>query len=137
MSEAASQPNHALYVESWGRSGDVGVIAEVGGVPAGAVWWRRFTDERHGYGFIEEEVPEVSIAVVRESRGHGVGTALLEALIERARGERLRALSLSVEVDNPALRLYRRVGFTAVEAVGNALTMRLDLAHDTNVCSPS
>ena len=43
-----------------------------------------------------------------------------------ARAARVGALSLSVEQDNPALRLYERFGFVSVARVGNALTMRLD-----------
>lgn len=58
-------------------------------------------------------------------RGTGVGTALLKALIDRARHEDLCALSLSVEVDNPALRLYERLGFARVSCVDDAWTMRL------------
>jgi ribosomal protein S18 acetylase RimI-like enzyme len=126
VSEAAANPSEALYVQSWGRTGDAGVIAEVAGTSAGAAWWRFYTEEHHGYGFIEPAVPEVSIAVAEGMRGRGVGGALLTALIERARHEDLRALSLSVEVDNPALRLYQRLGFTSVELVGNSWTMRLD-----------
>ena len=60
-------------------------------------------------------------------RGRGVGRSLLGALIARARAEGHAALSLSVEVDNPALRLYEHAGFTRVGQVGNAWTMRLDL----------
>ncbi|HEY5388906.1 MAG TPA: GNAT family N-acetyltransferase [Solirubrobacteraceae bacterium] len=94
--------------------------------PVGAAWWRFFTDEDHGYGFIEPPIPELSVAVTEGLRGRGVGGALLEALIERARDADLPALSLSVEVDNPALRLYERLGFTAVAHDGNAWTMRRD-----------
>jgi len=127
-SELRAQPSHALYLESWGRAGDAGVIAQAGSAPVGAAWWRVFSEERHGYGFIEAAVPELSIGVLADMRGRGVGTALLQALIEQAREGGVPALSLSVEGENPALRLYRRLGFTAVGTVENALTMRLDTA---------
>ncbi len=126
MSQAVGNRAHARYVASWGRDGDSGMIAEAAGAPASAAWWRFFTWEDHGYGFIEPAVPEVSIAVAEVIRGQGVGTALLAALIERAGHENVRALSLSVEVDNPAVRLYQRLGFTRTGRAGNASTMRLD-----------
>lgn len=126
IGETAAERSHARYVEGWGRDGDVGVIAELEGRPVGAAWWRFFTEHDHGYGFIEPAVPEISVAVVEEMRGRRVGSALVEQLIDRARHDKLTALSLSVEMDNPALRLYERLGFKAVERVGNAWTMRLD-----------
>jgi [ribosomal protein S18]-alanine N-acetyltransferase len=56
-----------------------------------------------------------------------VGTSLLRSLVSLARSERYEAISLSVERGNPALRLYKRLGFVRVRRVGNAWTMRLDL----------
>jgi ribosomal protein S18 acetylase RimI-like enzyme len=120
-------PHIALYVEGWGRPGDVGVIAEEEGQPLGAGWYRLFTDVEHGYGFIESAVPELTLAVLEEARGRGIGTSLLRALISRASTEGHGAISLSVEEDNPAVHLYERVGFVRVDRVGNAWTMRLDL----------
>ena len=69
----------------------------------------------------------MTLAVRRDARGRGVGSALLDALIACARAARVGALSLSVEEDNPALGLYERCGFVSVARVGNAVTMRLDL----------
>jgi ribosomal protein S18 acetylase RimI-like enzyme len=53
---------------------------------------------------------------------------LLGALIARARSHAERALSLSVNRDNRAKRLYARHGFEVVEQSDNALTMLLALA---------
>ena len=54
---------------------------------------------------------ELGIGVVGEARGRGVGRALLAALRELAREQGYRALSLSVDRQNPARRLYERAGF--------------------------
>jgi GNAT superfamily N-acetyltransferase len=126
VGDMMASPHLARYVRDWGRSGDVGVIAESDdGVALGAAWWRMFTAEDHGYGFIAPSVPELSVAVVSSVRGDGIGTALLRALLDQARAERVSAVSLSVEEDNPALRLYERLGFVAVGRVENAWTMSL------------
>lgn len=105
------------YVDGWGREGDLGVIADG---EVGAAWIRLFTKAEHGYGFVAPHVPELSIAVAQEARGRGVGTALLKELLARA-GE--TPVSLSVETDNPAVRLYERFGFVRVGYVGTAWTM--------------
>ena len=126
VTEVAADPGLARYVEGWGREGDWGLIAEVGAAAVGAAWWRFFSEDNPGYGFVEPAIPELSIAVAEEIRGRGVGTALLEALISQARLHRVPALSLSVEVDNAALRLYEQLGFTRVACVDGAWTMRRD-----------
>ena len=60
---------------------------------------------RHGFG-------EIGMAVAREWRGRGVGSALLAAAIEWARERGLHKLSLGVFAHNAsAIALYRKFGF--------------------------
>ena len=73
------------YVKGWGRPGDTALIAVDDGFPVGAGWYRLFRREQPGYGFVDEETPELAIAVVPSRRGRGLGDALLNALSERAR----------------------------------------------------
>jgi len=57
-------------------------------------------------------VGELGMAVARPWRRRGVGSALLTAAIERARGEGLHKLSLEVFPHNEAaIALYRKFGF--------------------------
>jgi ribosomal protein S18 acetylase RimI-like enzyme len=122
--ELLAEPQISVYVEGWGRQGDSGVIAEdVSHSPLGAAWYRVFSQQEHGYGFVRPDIPEVTIGVSPTARGKGIGTALLDALIARADAEGLRGLSLSVEEDNPAVSLYERAGFVRDKRVGNAWTM--------------
>jgi GNAT superfamily N-acetyltransferase len=52
------------------------------------------------------------LAVAEEARGQGVGAALVQACIERARAAGSNALALcSLEEMVPAQRIYRRMGF--------------------------
>ena len=119
----------ARYIKGWGRPGDTVLIAVDDGFPVGAAWYRLFRTGLRGYGTVDEETPELAIAVVPSRRGRGIGEALLEALCDRARADGYRALSLSVGHDNPALvTFYEAHGFTHV---GNgdeqSLTMRREL----------
>jgi len=117
----------ALYVKAWGRPGDTAVIAIDGGFPAGAAWYRLFPRDRPGYGFVDERTPELAIAVVPNARGKGVGSALLGALLDRARVEGYGAISLSVDRNNAgAIELYERHGFERVGEDDDSVTM---LAH--------
>jgi GNAT superfamily N-acetyltransferase len=124
----AEHPGVSRYLDGFGRAGDAAVIAEDEfGRSTGAAWYRYFSADEPGFGFVGPDVPELTIAVSPEARGRGTGTALLTALIDHAVKDGVRALSLSVEEDNPAVRLYRRLGFVPAGAHENAITMRLDL----------
>ena len=102
------------YVEGWGRSGDLAVLAlDRRDEPVGAAWIRCYPADRAGYGFVADDVPELSIAVFPEFRGGGVGGLLLGALIARAESAGRRGISLSVADGNPDRRLYERHGFVA------------------------
>jgi len=60
---------------------------------------------RHGFG-------DIGMAVAREWRGRGVGSALLAAAIDDARARGLHKLSLSVFAHNAAgIALYRKYAF--------------------------
>lgn len=117
-----------LYVKSWGRLGDTAVIAIEDGFPVGAAWYRLFTRERPGYGFVDESTPELAIAVVPSRRGRGIGDALLTALLDRAREEGRPGLSLCVDSNNAgAIAVYERHGFETVAERGDSATMRVAL----------
>ena len=55
------------YVQNWGRRGDVGVLALEGPHAYGAAWYRLFTADEPGFGFVDEETPEVTIALSRRA----------------------------------------------------------------------
>ncbi len=120
-------PEGRLYHEGWGRPGDAGLVAECGGHPIGAVWYRLFSEEAHGDGFVDEHTPELAIAVRQGHRGLGVGTLLLDAIHERARTDGLTRLSLSVDPDNPARSLYLRHGYIDFEPEDGRGRMIVDL----------
>jgi ribosomal-protein-alanine N-acetyltransferase len=112
------------YIENWGRKGDAAVIAtDDRGHRVGAAWYRVFSEEEPGYGFVDRHTPELSIAVLPEWRGRGAGGGLLRALMEKAKADGFAALSLSVNPDNPAMALYERFGFNKVALVEGNWTM--------------
>jgi ribosomal protein S18 acetylase RimI-like enzyme len=123
--DPAARPEHLLenpalarYVVGFGRDGDLGVVAEVAGKALGAAWVRVLAGEERGYGWVDDEIPELAIAVLPEAVGQGLGTRMIEALLRDARG-RYPGVSLSVRKDNPARRLYLRTGFVPVQEVTN------------------
>jgi len=109
------------YVNNWGRPGDTGLLAFEGINVYGAAWYRLFTEDEPGFGFIDAETPEVTIAIVPSRRGKGAGKELLEALLDRARADGYAAVSLSAAPDQTSY--YERFGFETVHEDEHAATM--------------
>ncbi|MET9588970.1 N-acetyltransferase [Streptomyces sp. NPDC006539] len=134
VEQLVADPYAARYLVGWPRKGDFGVVHETdAGEPVGAAWARYLPEDEPGYGFVAPDVPELTLGVLPEQRGRRHGRALMEALI-RAAGERpasVDRLSLSVEDGNPAVRLYRSLGFTRVGRNGGSDTMLLDIQTRT------
>jgi ribosomal protein S18 acetylase RimI-like enzyme len=123
--QVLADPRYAMYLAGWPRRGDAGLVAEHDG-PVGAAWYRTYTDAIHGHGFVAEDIPELSIAVVALRRREGIGRGRLVELIRASVAEGHRALSLSVNHENPARDLYESVGFVEVERRESASTMIRD-----------
>ena len=117
-------PRLAHYVRGWGSTpGDMGIAAvdDAGGM-VGAAWLRVFNHQDPGYGYVDDDTPELSIAVRPEYRGKGMGSRMLEALLLAA-GQKFQRISLSVSIGNPAERLYRRFGFEEIRRGDQDITM--------------
>lgn len=125
-----SDPASAHYVAGWPAPGDVGTVAEAAGVPVGAAWLRSLPADDPGYGFVAADIPELSLAVVADRRGQGVGRQLLRAVVTQARSAGRTGVSLSVERDNPAQNLYQAEGFCTVRSERDSDTMLLTFAID-------
>ena len=109
------------YVQNWGRPGDAGVIASAGPNAYGAAWYRLFPASAPGFAFVDEQTPEVTIAVVPSHRGKGTGGELLEALLERARADGFSQISLSAELGQTGF--YEKYGFKELRREDGTVTM--------------
>lgn len=127
VADVLAAPDLAHYVPDL-RARDRGlVMQDEEGDDVGAAWWRFFDRSDPGYGFVAPDVPEVTVGLLAASRGRDLGNRLLGELIALARIEGLPALSLSVEPENYAARLYRNLGFVQVGTNGGSATMLLSL----------
>ena len=119
--EAAKQnPDLEKYVNGWGRETDVGCIAlePQSNQPVGAAWIRLLIANEKTTSYVDDATPELAIAVMPEYLGCGVGTLLLQHLLEAAKQCYPRVV-LSVRTTNPAKRLYERMGFVVTGEIAN------------------
>jgi GNAT superfamily N-acetyltransferase len=126
--EVAAQPVVADDAASWARrrawylemlaGDDVVLIAERGGRAVGYAFlhWHEGPDDTWPVADRWGEV--VSLSVLPEERGGGVGTALLDAVDAQLEARGVRDLQVAVMAGNAAaLRLYERRGLHPAELV--------------------
>lgn len=106
-----------------GTPGDLGVVATFGIERIGACWARLLTGDDRGYGWVSDAVPELSIALLASHRGQGLGTNMIEVVLHLAADHGFKAVSLSVDAQSPARRLYERMDFEPVGRDATSITM--------------
>jgi [ribosomal protein S18]-alanine N-acetyltransferase len=123
-----NEPNIKKILNGWGRKGDQALIAlDSSNHPVGAVWIRLYDESQKMYGYVDPHTPILGIAMLPNYRGQGIGTLLLEEVIKMAKTSGIKKISLSVDPNNPALRLYERYGFQKIRIDGTSWDMVVTL----------
>ncbi|WP_419817393.1 GNAT family N-acetyltransferase [Glaciibacter flavus] len=115
------------YFSSFPSGRDFGLADDSGNTVRAVAWLVFLPAEDPGYGFVDADIPELSITTFLGHRGQGIGGAILSELISRARSRGIRGISLSVADGNRARRLYDCAGFEVVGRNGSSDTMLLTL----------
>ncbi len=120
LESARVNPDLMPYVEGYGRTGDLGVIAIDSEINAhiGAAWIRVMPPAWPLYRFVDAATPELAIAVTPAHVGRGAGTQMLARLLADAATIH-SAIALSVRANNPAKALYERMGFAVLAEITN------------------
>ena len=105
------QPELQVYIEDFGKKDDQCLVAEVKRKIVGAVWVRIMDD----YGHIDDETPSFAISLYEEYRNLGIGTALMEAMLQFLREKGYKQTSLSVQKVNYAVCMYQKAGFEIID----------------------
>ena len=109
-----------VYVRDFEESPhDHCLVAEYEGKIVGAVWSRMMND----YGHIDKQTPSLAMSHFKEYRGQGIGTRLLRQMLDLLRQEGYGQVSLSVQKENYALRMYLRAGFEVMTDRGGEVLM--------------
>lgn len=113
-----------VYVRDFGRQPDDRcLVADCGGKIVGAVWTRVMND----YGHMADDVPSLAMSFYKEYRNKGIGTALLERMLQLLREDGYKQVSLSVQKANYAFRMYRKAGFEVMKETDEEYIMMCNL----------
>jgi ribosomal protein S18 acetylase RimI-like enzyme len=110
-------------VQDFGREGDYALVGEVQGKVVGAVWVRLFPPHDPGYGYFTSETPELCIAIEEPFRNRGLGRQLIEEMCKVLLHAGYGKVSLSVQKESRAYKLYQSLGFLVAEERGDAYVM--------------
>ena len=114
------QEDLQVYIKDFGRRPDDHcLVAEVDGKIVGAVWVRVMDD----YGHVDDRTPSLAISLLKNYRNQGIGTQLLERMLELLRRKGYLRVSLSVQKANYALRMYQKAGFEEIADRGEEVLM--------------
>jgi ribosomal protein S18 acetylase RimI-like enzyme len=114
------QEDLQVYIMDFSRKPDDHcLVAEVDGKIVGAVWVRVMND----YGHVDDRTPSLAISLFKDYRNQGIGTLLLQRMIDLLREKGYRQVSLSVQKANYALRMYRKAGFEVIADRGDEVLM--------------
>jgi len=103
--------NLSIYSDFYGLTRkDLGLYALVDNEIAGAVWIRRMNKEHNAKGFIDEDTPVLSVAVVPKFRGKKIGIFMMEQFLQEA-AALYEQISVSIVEDSPAIKFYKKLGF--------------------------
>lgn len=125
--EVIYQPDLYHYIEDFGKKDDRCLVAEMEGKIVGAVWTRILAGPVRGYGNVDGSTPEFAISINENFRGRGIGTRLMEEMIQFLREDGYAQASLSVAKDNYALNMYQKTGFQILEEKEDDYLMLLKL----------
>ena len=110
--EIINLPELQVYIRDFGtQPDDHCLVAEVDGKIVGAVWVRIMND----YGHIEAQTPSLAISLYPQYRNHGIGTRLMQEMLQLLKNEHYTQVSLSVQKANYAYKMYKKVGFEVVK----------------------
>lgn len=112
-----------VYIADFGKADDWCLVAEMKGKIIGAVWVRIMND----YGHIDNETPSLAISLYNEYRHLGIGTALMKAILQLLKEKGYKQISLSVQKENYAVNMYRKIGFKIVSETDEEYIMLCEL----------
>ena len=109
--EIIEQPELKIYYEDFGTGrADHCIVADDNGKVVGAVWTRIMDD----YGHVDDETPSFAISLYKEYRGLGLGTQMMNQMLNLLKDKGFNKASLAVQKANYAVRMYEKAGFKTV-----------------------
>jgi ribosomal protein S18 acetylase RimI-like enzyme len=101
-----------IYINDYGfKSTDVGIYSLTNNEVSGAAWLRLYNESDGVSAFIDNVTPILTIGVLPDARGAGIGSLIMNQLLQEA-AVVYDQISVCVKSNSRAVNFYRRLGFT-------------------------
>nr|WP_300359734.1 GNAT family N-acetyltransferase [Fusobacterium sp.] len=122
--EVTKFPELQVYIKDFGKfKDDVALVVEIDEKIIGMIWSRIMND----YGHIDEETPSLAMSITKEFQNKKIGTILLGKMLEKLKEKNYKKVSLSVQKNNYAVKLYKKAGFIPYKETEEEFIMLLKL----------
>jgi ribosomal protein S18 acetylase RimI-like enzyme len=121
--EIINEPELNNYIREFGRENDFCFVAEIDKKLIGAIWIRQFNENNKGYGFVNSETPELSMAINKSFRAKGIGKIMLDKMAQKLIEFNFSQVSLSVDKRNFAYDFYKKNNFIEIQTENNSIKM--------------
>ncbi len=108
-------PEVNKYINNFGtKDHDIAFVAIDYNKLIGCIWGRLFDNDEKGYGYINDQTPEISLSVFPDFRNKGLGGKLIDVISDYYRKKGFCKISLSTDKRNRSKNLYYRNNFRTV-----------------------
>ena len=122
--DIVEKPELRVYTDGFGaKPGDNCLVATHEGKIVGAVWTRIMND----YGHVDDGTPSFAISLYKDYRGKGIGTKLMEEMLDTLREQGYKRASLAVQKANYAVKMYQKTGFKIIDESDEEFIMVCEL----------
>lgn len=122
------EPRIYAYIDNFrSKKDDCYLVAIIDDKIIGAAWIRILDKPIKGYGNIDHQTPEFAISLHKDFRNKGLGTLLMKTMITHMKEKGYKQTSLSVDKNNYAAKMYKKLGFEIIGENNHDYLMLLKL----------
>jgi len=113
-----------IYSDFYGLSTkDLGLYALIDNSIVGAIWSRKLNAEHNAAAFIDENTPVLSMVILPEFRGKGIGSAMMSQFLLEA-GEVYEQLSILVKEEEKTVKFFEKFDFVTTPNNANKTMLK-------------
>ena len=110
------------YINNFGKEkDDYCFVAQVDNYIVGVVWIRCM----QGFSHLADNIPELAMSIYPQYRNKGIGTSLLKDFLNFLRQKNYHQISLSVQKNNYAVNMYKKLGFKVISQNKSEYIMKI------------
>lgn len=105
------EDRYSKYIKDFGKETDYAIVWELDGRIAGIAWTRLFQKCDESLGFLDEQIPELTLSVLAGYDEQLIGPELIEIIFNESKLQGFTEISVALDKDNDLTDMYTKLGF--------------------------